>query len=94
MVMKDGKVGPAKVTITPLREDSGWVVHVVGPDDVIKQDDELSALRYANAVNTHAEKERRKFANDPNYPYWIAIVRRFDDPEIMATEAATVSVGG
>lgn len=30
---------------------SNWVVHVVGPDDVLPQPDELTALREANALN-------------------------------------------
>jgi hypothetical protein len=30
---------------------SSWVVHVVGPDDVLPQPDEITALREANALN-------------------------------------------
>jgi hypothetical protein len=52
-----------------------WLVHVVGPDDVIEQPDELTALRYANNTNIRAEKDRREFANDPNWPYIIALVK-------------------
>ena len=61
---------------------AAWVVHVVGPDDVIAQSDEVTALRYANALNDRMEKERRQFANHDNYPYCIAIARKSDAPEV------------
>jgi hypothetical protein len=35
----------------PTPEGAEWVVHVLGPDDVIDQPDELTALRVANATN-------------------------------------------
>ena len=60
----------------------GWCIHVVGPDDVIQCADEMSALRQANALNAHMERDRREFANDSDYPYSIAIVRRADAPEV------------
>lgn len=63
-------------------EDQKWVVHVVGPDDVIEQPNELTALRYANNTNVVAERDRRSRANDPNWPYIIAVVRRADDPAV------------
>jgi hypothetical protein len=31
--------------------DSKWVVHIVGPDDIVDQKDEISALRIANETN-------------------------------------------
>lgn len=58
-------------------EAQEWEIHIVGPDDVIdKGIDELEALREANALNAHLERDRRQFANDPDYPYAIAIVRK------------------
>lgn len=62
--------------------DKKWVVHVVGPDDVIEQPDELTALRFANETNRQAELARRDYANDPNWPYCIAIVRQEGDPSL------------
>lgn len=59
-----------------------WIVHIVGPDDVIPKADELDALRSANAVNIEIERERRRFANDPNYPFSIAIAKREAREEI------------
>lgn len=56
--------------------DDQWVVHIVGPDDVIEKADELDALRSANAVNIAIERERRHHANDPNYPFSIALVKK------------------
>lgn len=50
-----------------------WYVHIVGPDDVIEKADELDALRSANAVNIEIEGDRRGHANDPNYPFAIAL---------------------
>lgn len=32
-------------------ESGKWVVHIIGPDDVHQQPDELTALREANAMN-------------------------------------------
>jgi hypothetical protein len=61
---------------TQSNQAGGWSIHVVGPDDVIPYDDELTALREANALNSVIEQQRRKYANDPNYPFSIAIVRR------------------
>lgn len=60
-----------------MSENNKWEIHIVGPDDVLDKDsDELAALREANALNTRLERDRRRFANDPNYPYCIAIVRK------------------
>lgn len=61
--------------------DEQWIVHIVGPDDVIAKTSEIDALRSANAVNIELERERRRFANDPNYPYAIAIARRQTDAD-------------
>ncbi len=59
-----------------------WFVHIVGPDDVIEKADELDALRSANAVNVQIEREQSKHANNPNYPFMIAIARKEGDIEI------------
>lgn len=59
-----------------MAENDKWIVHIVGPDDVIDKDGELDALRSANAVNIEIERERRRYANDPNYPFSIAIAKR------------------
>jgi hypothetical protein len=56
--------------------DGGWDIHIVGPDDIIHHEDEITALREANALNVAMERERRQYANDPNYPYSIAVVRK------------------
>lgn len=64
-----------------------WVVHVVGPDDVIEQPDELTALRFANETNRHVELARREHANNLNWPYCIAIVRKADDPDATPAES-------
>lgn len=53
-----------------------WIVHIVGPDDVIPKTDELDALRSANAVNIAIERERRSHVNDPNYPFAIALAKK------------------
>jgi hypothetical protein len=56
-----------------------WQVHIVGPDDIIPYEDELAALREANALNRHMERKRREYANDPNYPYSIALVEEAEN---------------
>ncbi len=61
--------------------DEKWLVHIVGPDDLIPKSDELDALRSANAVNIDIELERRSHANDPNWPFTIALARRATDDE-------------
>ena len=56
-----------------------WIVHIVGPDDVIPKAGELDALRSANAVNIEIEKARRPHADDPNYPFAIALAKRSEE---------------
>ncbi len=53
-----------------------WWIHLVGPDDLIPAPDELTALRQANEFNVQMEKQRREYANDPNWPFMVAIVRK------------------
>jgi len=49
-----------------------WAMHILGPDDVIDQPDELTALRQANHHNIQWAK---LMANDPrpNDPYCVAV---------------------
>lgn len=57
---------------------SKWVVHVIGPDDVLPFPDELAALRDANAINKMlASIERR-----PNDPFVIALVKNTEIEEV------------
>ena len=48
----------------PAPEDAEWVVHVLGPDDIHPQPDELTALRVANATNKMIWSQERH-ENDP-----------------------------
>jgi hypothetical protein len=44
------------------QENESWFVHVLGPDDIHKMPDELSALRNANELNKmFSEFERTEF---------------------------------
>jgi hypothetical protein len=54
--------------------DADWVVHVLGPDDVMPQPDELTALRVANDTNKMFAK---MVAEDPspNWPHCWAVVK-------------------
>ena len=49
-----------------------WVLHILGPDDVIDQPDELTALRSANK---HNKAFAKLMADDPspNDPYCVAL---------------------
>jgi hypothetical protein len=53
-----------------------WIIHIVGPDDVIQKVNEMDALRSANAVNIEIERERRGHAADPDYPFAIALAKK------------------
>lgn len=64
-----------------MSDSNQWVVHIVGPDDVIEKASELDALRSANACNIQIERERRHYANDPNYPFMIALAKRRSEIE-------------
>lgn len=78
---KRGKSKPITAAFCPFcgvavkrDEDSKpWLVHVVGPDDLIEMPNELEALRTANATNIEIERERRPHANNPNHPFAIAL---------------------
>lgn len=49
-------------------------LHILGPDDIIPHATELAALREANALNIAMAEARRKHANDPHYPWSMAVV--------------------
>jgi hypothetical protein len=53
-----------------------WVVHVIGPDDLIDQPDEVTALREANALNVAFAKDRESVGGDPNYPFMMAVAKQ------------------
>jgi hypothetical protein len=48
-----------------------WIVHVLGPDDIISQPDEITALRQANIIN----KAFWKMPRNENDPIIVAIVK-------------------
>lgn len=48
-----------------------WVVHIIGPDDVIEQPDELTALREANGIN----KSVLTLERTENTPFLMAVVK-------------------
>ena len=49
-------------------------LHILGPDDIIPHAEEITALREANALNLMMAKEHRRHANDPNFPWSMAVV--------------------
>lgn len=53
-----------------------WRVHIIGPDDLVLQPDETTALREANRLNIFISQERLKHANDPLYPWSMAVVEK------------------
>jgi len=50
-----------------------WVVHIVGPDDVIDQPDEITALREANALNKVIDIQGSNC--QPNAPHVVALAK-------------------
>lgn len=50
---------------------SRWLVHIIGPDDVIEQPDELTALREANGIN----KAVLALERTENTPFVMAVVK-------------------
>ncbi|WP_026600690.1 hypothetical protein [Methylomonas sp. 11b] len=48
-----------------------WVVHIIGPDDVIDQPNELTALREANGIN----KALLTLERTENTPFVMAVVK-------------------
>lgn len=53
-----------------------WRLHILGPDDIIPMPDEVEALRQANITNIVLANLQRKNANNPNYPWSMAVVER------------------
>lgn len=64
----------ARELLRPSHEE--WRLHILGPDDIIPQPDELAALREANAVNILIAQERLKDPNSPNNPWCMAVVEK------------------
>lgn len=56
-----------------------YVIHIAGPDDVIDQPDELTALREANTINKLYLQERIKHGDET--PLLIATVRTKEEME-------------
>jgi hypothetical protein len=50
-----------------------WVMHIIGPDDVIEYPDELTALRKANDLNKELMKAMAE--HHPNDPVILAVVK-------------------
>ena len=57
---------------------SKWVVHVLGPDDVLPQPDELTALREANAINASLQYIERTI----HTPFVMAIAKDASEEEV------------
>lgn len=51
-----------------------WIIHLIGPDDVIGQPDEITALREANLIN----KALLTLEQTENTPFVIAVVKDAD----------------
>jgi hypothetical protein len=51
--------------------DKKWVIHIIGPDEVIEHPDEITALREANALN----KAISKLERTDNTPFVMALVK-------------------
>ena len=58
-----------------------WVMHIIGPDDVIDMPDEITALRRANQHNKQFAKIMRKEPS-PNDPYCVAVAKNADIEEV------------
>jgi hypothetical protein len=58
-----------------------YFIHILGPDDVIEQPDELTALREANALNKSIASKRNPDGNDP---WGMAVVIDESDPNARA----------
>lgn len=62
--------------MTTETEDPGptWVVHVLGPDDVIPQASRADAVRAAHSINQAVVEWGDEKLNDPLYPTVWAVV--------------------
>ncbi|HEY6872771.1 MAG TPA: hypothetical protein VI298_08610 [Geobacteraceae bacterium] len=54
-----------------------WVVHIIGPDDVIPQPDELTALRESNKINEGIAR-MNAVDHSENDPFVIAVAKNSD----------------
>ncbi len=61
---------------TPEINEDMFRVHILGPDDIIPVEDEITALRLANIHNTYFANLRLKHANDPHWPWLMAVVEK------------------
>ena len=57
-------------------EADSWRVHILGPDEIFPMPNELEALRQCNMTNIVLANIHLKYANDPNYPWSMAVVER------------------
>ena len=64
----------ARAALHPATESPKWVIHLIGPDDVIDQPDELTALREANKLNIGLARRRAEDPSD-NDPHCWAVVK-------------------
>lgn len=55
-----------------MSDSEKWIVHIIGPDDVIPQENELTALQYANAVNKTIASEVERISGGP---FMIAVAK-------------------
>ena len=59
--------------LSPETSD-GWVLHIIGPDDVIGYRDELTALRQANELNKGLVAAMGE--HNPNDPFILGIAKQ------------------
>lgn len=60
--------------------DKKWVLHIIGPDDVIEYPDEITALREANELNKGLVKAMA--ARHPNDPVILTVVKNTATEEV------------
>lgn len=58
---------------TPESGAPKWVLHLIGPDDVIDQPDELTALREANKLNIGLARRRAADPSDHDPHCWAVV---------------------
>lgn len=63
-------------------EGRRWAVHVIGPDDVLFFDDELSALRESNNLNKAILSFVNTNGRSENDPFVMAVVKDLSKEEI------------
>lgn len=60
--------------------DDRWVMHIIGPDDVIEYPDELTALRKANELNKEMMKVMAE--RHPHDPVILAVAKNATVEEV------------